>query len=112
MALSKEIELENGITLTYHRITSLNKVTNIMNTIEVNSYINEKQREKEKTYQELQVKNQTEELTEEERLQLEKGIDVMVVADFIQIPYNANQTIEEAYEYLKTTDKYKDAEDI
>ena len=48
MALKKEIELENGIILNYHRITSLNKVTNIMNRIEVNSYISESQRDKEK----------------------------------------------------------------
>ena len=113
MALKKEIELENGIILNYHRITSLNKLTNIMNTIEVNSYISESQRDKEKKYQELQLKSASgEELTDEEKEELEKGINVLVEADYINAEYDDNMTIETAYEYLKTLDKYKDAEDI
>ena len=47
MALKKEIELENGITTNYHRIVSINKITNNCNIIEVASYTSEKQREKE-----------------------------------------------------------------
>ena len=35
MALSKEIELENGVIVKYHRIVSINKVTNQTNIIEV-----------------------------------------------------------------------------
>lgn len=113
MALQKEIELENGVILNYHRITSLNKLTNVSNNIEVNSYISEGQREKEKAYQNAQIKNANEEeLTQEEQELLEKGINVLVQADFISIPYDEKMTIESAYEYLKTTEKYKEAEDI
>lgn len=113
MALQKEIELDNAIILNYHRITSLNKITNISNNIEVNSYISESQREKEKSYQEVQRKSANEEeLTEEEKELLEKGINVLVQADFINIPYDENMSIESAYEYLKTTEKYKDAIDV
>lgn len=113
MALKKEIELENGVILNYHRITSLNKVTNIMNTIEVNSYISENQRNKEKRYQELQFKNASgEELTEEEKEELEKGINVLVESDYINAKYDAEMTIKSAYDYLKTLDKYAGAEDI
>ena len=113
MALQKEIELDNGIILNYHRITSLNKLTNISNNIEVNSYISESQREKEKVYQNAQRKNANEEeLTPEEQEILEKGINVLVQADFISIPYDEKMTIEDAYEYLKTTEKYKDAIDV
>ena len=109
MALQKEIELENGIILNYHRITSLNKITNISNNIEVNSYISESQREKEKRYQQLQKKSASgEELTQEEQEELNKGINVLVEADYINIPYNEEMTIQDAYEYLKTTEKYKD----
>lgn len=112
MALYKEIELENGIILNYHRIVSLNKITNISNNIEVNSYINEMQRAKEKEYQNIQLKSaNNEELTEEEQEILEKGINVIIYSDFINIPYNEEMTISEAYEYLKTTEKYKDATD-
>ena len=40
MALKKEIELENGVMLNYHRIVSFNKITNISNVIEIASYTN------------------------------------------------------------------------
>lgn len=113
MALQKEIELDNGIVLNYHRINSLNKITNISNNIEVNSYISKSQREKEKIYQELQKKSANgEELTDEEQAELEKGINVLVEADFVSISYDEEMTIETAYEYLKTTEKYKNTEDI
>lgn len=99
--------------MNYHRIVSLNKITNISNNIEVNSYTSKKQREKEKRYQELQKKNANgEELTEEEKEELDKGINILVEADYIEIEYDVNMTIESAYEYLKTTEKYKEAEDI
>lgn len=111
MAISKEIELENGIVLNYHRITSLTKITNILNRIEVNSYISKSQRQKEKEYQELQIKSSNEELTEEEQEELAKGINVLIQADYINLPYDENMTIEEAYEFLKATEKYEDSED-
>lgn len=113
MALQKEIELENGVTLNYHRITSLNKITNISNNIEISSYTNEKQRLKEKSYQDLQKRQANgEELTEEEQLQLNQGIDVFINTEYINIPYDENMTIENAYEYLKNLDKYKDSIDV
>lgn len=113
MALQKEIELENGVVLNYHRIVSLNKITNISNNIEVNSYTSEKQREKEKKYQELQKKSANgEELTEEEQQELDKGINILIEADFIETEYNPEMTIETAYEYLTTTEKYKNAENV
>ena len=126
MALIKEIELENGVVLKYHRITSLNKITNQSNTIEVNSYISESQREKEQEYQEKQkqfgqLRDELEnnKLTEEEQeniqkqyddleKDLEKGINVLIETNYISIPYDEEMTIEDAYDYLKMTDKYKD----
>lgn len=137
MALQKEIELENGIILNYHRIVSLNKITNQHNVIEVNSYINKAQREKEKEYKELQqqlidletlpdesyqyiIDIEEREQKRREKInqiralkkELEKGINVLIEADFIEIPYDENMTIEDAYEYLKTTIKYQDAIDV
>lgn len=111
MALQKEIELENGVILNYHRITSLNKITNISNNIEISSYANENQRLKEKDYQDLQMKNATD-ITEEEQSQLDKGINVFIYTEYINIPYDENMTIENAYDYLKTLDKYKDSIDV
>ena len=43
--------------------------------------------------------------------ELEKGINVLVDSDYIEIPYDEEMTIQDAYDYLKTTDKYKDAKD-
>lgn len=113
MALQKEIELENGVVLNYHRITSLNKITNISNNIEISSYTNEYQREKEYEYQQVQLKNITgEELTEEEQQLLDNGINIFINTTFLQLPYDENQTIEEAYEYLKQTEKFSGSRDI
>ena len=113
MALQKQIELENGVILNYHRITSLNKITNISNTIEVSSYTNEKQREKEKEYQGLQMKQANgEDLTEEEQLQLNQGINVFIHTEYINLPYDETMTIENAYKYLKEIETYKNSLDI
>lgn len=112
MALKKEIELENGVVLNYHRIVSLNKITNISNVIEVASYTNEKQRDKEEIYQELQRKRiNNEKLSKEEENLLQCGINVFIDTDIINVKYNENMTIEEAYEYLKNTKKYESASD-
>lgn len=113
MALIKEIELDNGIILNYHRITSLNKITNMSNMIEISSYTSESQRQKEKKYQDLQKKSANEEeFTDEEKEALDKGINVYVNAQYVTTPYDESLTIEDAYDYLKTLNEFKDARDI
>lgn len=114
MALKKAIELKNGIILNYHRIVNFSKITNISNMIEVASYTNKEQRTKEEEYQKIQQKNIQNSmlLTEEERNLLENGINVYIDTNILNTPYNENMTIKEAYSYLKTTEKFKDAEDI
>lgn len=101
MALQKEIELENGIIVNYHRIVSLNKITNQSNIIEVESYTSKEKREEE---QEAIKQGQ----------ETGKAIPMNVFIDttYINKEYSEDETIKDAYEYLKTTDKYKDAEDI
>lgn len=94
MGLKKSIELDNGITVNYHRIVSINKITNVANVIEVASYINEQKREEEKEA----VENGTE-------------MNVFIDTQYINAEYNETCTIEDTYEYLKALDKYKDAED-
>lgn len=109
MALWKEIILDNGVVLSYHRITSINNITNINTTFEISSYANESKRLEEKLYQELQMKKNR---TKEEEEQLEKGINVFVETNYVQIPYHENITIKDAYDYLKTTDDYQNAQDM
>lgn len=98
MALQKEITLENGITLNYHRIASINKITNNITIIEVASYINENERQKEIDYY-----NSTED---------DKSMNVFIEAHYINKEYNETDTIEDLYLYLKTTEMFKNAEDI
>ena len=111
MGLLKNIEQDNGITLSYHRVVSVTEITNINNTIEIKSYLNKSQRLKEKNYNELLEKSKTETLTEEEFDILKEGINLYTDVNYINIPYDDTMTIEDAYEYLKTTGEYKDAED-
>lgn len=100
MALKKEIEMKNGVILNYHRIASINKVTNNITVIEVASYINEIQRQKE---QEAFEKGQ------------EMGeaipMNILIESTFINKEYIEDETIKDLYEFLKTTEMFKDAED-
>lgn len=109
MALQKEILSNNGVTLNYHRVVSVNSITNISTYIEVASYVNEAKRLEEKAYQELQMK---EDRTLEEEEELEKGINVYIETDYIQIPYDKDMNVDSAYKYLVTLDKYKGAKDV
>ena len=94
MAIYKEMELDNGVTVRYHRIVSINKITNVQNTIEVASYTKEQKRQE-----------------EIEAIQNVTDMNIFINTDFITTEYNENLTIEEAYEYLKNLDKFKNAED-
>lgn len=98
MALNKEIELDNGIKLSYHRIVSINKITNNMTSIEVGSYISEEKRE-----EEIKYYNSTEE---------DKTMNVFIHTTYINKQYNEEETIKDLYEYLKTTEIFEGAKDI
>ena len=101
MALLKKIELENGITLNYHRVVSLNKIINQYNVIEVASYTSSEKRDEEK-------KAIEEGLSKKEAV----SMNVFINSNYIEKEYNETETIQEIYNYLKTTDKFKDAENI
>ena len=49
MGLKKEITLGNGVSVNYHRIVSINNITNVSTIIEVASYTSEEKRKEEKT---------------------------------------------------------------
>lgn len=98
MALQKEITLDNGIIVKYHRIVNTSILVNDSITIEVGSYINDTQRNKEKQ----NVLNPYD----------ENDINIFINTTFIDMPYKESITIEEAYDYLKTLDMFKDATDV
>ncbi len=98
MALKKEIELENGVIVNYHRIVSINKITNNQIIIEVASYINENKRQEEIDYY-----NSTDE---------NKSMNVFIDTTYVNVDYDENKVIQDYYNYLKTTEKFENAEDI
>ena len=96
MALKKDITLENGIVLNYHRVVSVNSITNNSSIIEVASYINEKQREKEKEWYETNS---------------QEDMNVFIDTKIYSKEYDKELNVDSAYDYLKTLDEFKDAED-
>ena len=94
MALKKGIELDNGVITNYHRIVSINNITNVSTIIEVASYTTKEKREEEKQA----IENTT-------------PMNVFINTQYINKNYTADFNIEQAYEYLKTLDRFEDAED-
>lgn len=95
MALYKEITLGNGITVNYHRVVSVNIITNIQNIIEVASYTSKEKRE-------------------EEKAAIETGGDsnVFIETTYLNADYDQTMSIVSAYDYLKTLPEYEDATDV
>ena len=97
MALKKEIVLDNGIITNYHRIVSINNIINKNSIIEVASYINEVQRNKEKEWYETKS---------------QEDINVFINSKFYSKEYDENLNVVNAYGYLKTLDEFIESEDI
>lgn len=97
MALNKYITLDNGVILSYHRVVSVNNITNQTSIIEVASYINEEQRNKEKEWYETKS---------------QEDMNVLIETKYYLKDYDKNLNVDNAYDYLKTLDEFKDAEDI
>lgn len=113
MALKKELLLKNGITVTYHRIVALNEIINQSIDIQVLSYLNESKRIEEKEFEDIQNKiSKNEEVTEEETDKITEGFETYTYHSNYQIEYQDNFYVEDAYDYLKTLEEFKDAEDV
>ena len=94
MALIKEIELENGVKVNYHRIVSVNNVTNHASIIEIASYTSKEKREQEK-----------------EAFERKEFIDVFKETKFIEKEYEEDLNVVSAYEYLKTLPEFSGCTD-
>lgn len=94
MALSKEIVLENGITVNYHRVVSVNNITNHASIIEVASYTSPEKREEEQT-----------------ALTNNQPMNVFISTQYLSKEYTQTLDVDAAYAYLKTLDKFAGAED-
>ena len=95
MALGKSIELSNGVVVNYHRITSLNIITNIHNVIEVSSYTSEEKRQ-----EELKARENGE------------STNIYIYTTIMSVPYDQEATVESTYEYLKTLPIFDGSEDV
>lgn len=95
MALLKEIELDNGVVLNYHRIVTITKITNHSIVLEIAGYTSKAKRE-----QEIQQFKNGDEIT------------VYINTTFMSVDYDEDTTIKDWYDYLKTTDRYLNSEDI
>ena len=100
MALKKEIELDNGVIVNYHRIVSMQKITNQMNIFEVASYVSETKRNEER-----------EAIEEGQKTGEAVPMNVFIDTTIVDKDYDEAETIEDAYDYLKTLDKFKNAKD-
>ena len=91
MALYKEIRQDDGVTTKYHRILFITKTINHHNSIAVLSYVDGESRndEKEKVMAQPYQRSVT-----------------------YEMPYNADMTVEAAYDFLKSLPQFEGAEDI
>lgn len=89
MAILKSIELQNGITVNYHRVVSVNNITNHASIIEVASYPNKAKRKEEK-----------------EKIANHEEMDIFINTEYLETEYNPDLNVIAAYDYLKTTEKF------
>lgn len=94
MAIIKNIELENGVTVSYHRIVSVNNVTNVASIIEIASYTDKLKREGEK-----------------QAIINGNPMNVFIDSKYLGVPYDPTLNVNSAYEYLKTTKTYSNGID-
>lgn len=94
MALSKAITLENGITVNYHRVVSINNITNQSSIIEVASYTSEEKR-----------------LEEKSKLLNNEPMNIYIKSKYYLKNYTKNLNVDSAYEYIKTLDEFTGAID-
>lgn len=96
MGLRKHITLPNGVQLNYHRVTSVNNITNVQTVIEVSGYTSQAKRREEATM-----------ISDPEN----NPADVFIDTRFIAVDYDPEMTISKAYDYLKTLPEFEGAED-
>jgi len=97
MALKKDITLNNGIVVSYHRVVSITNSINLYTMIEVGSYLSEEFRQKEKEW----YKNNK-----------DGYFDVFMNTTYHQMEYNKEINVDNVYEYLKTLDIFEGSEDV
>lgn len=94
MALNKEMTLKNGIVVKYHRIVSVNNITNQSSIIEIASYTNEEKRMEEKA---KFLKNEP--------------MNIYIHSKYYSKEYTKDLNVDSAYAYIKTLDEFINSSD-
>lgn len=89
MALNKSITLDNGIIVNYHRIASVNSITNKASIVEIASYTSKEKREEEK-----------------EKIGNREPINIYIHTQYLSTNYTKDLNVDSAYEYIKTLDMF------
>lgn len=100
MALSKKIELDNGVVTNYHRIVSIQQIVNNQTLIEIASYTSKEKREEEQ--QAYETAKETGEFP---------NINVFINSKTFSKEYAEEEDIKSAYDYIKTLNEFKGAKD-
>ena len=95
MALQKNITLGNGVIVNYHRVVSVNNITNHATIIEICSYTSPEKREEEK-----------------EKLANGEPMNIFLETEYLSIEYDKDMNVNKAYEYLETLPKFEESNDI
>lgn len=95
MALEKNIKMDNGLTLSYHRINNVLIHTNNQIVIEVSSYLNSEER-----------------LREKDALEKNEPFNVYINTSTYNLPYDEEFSVVKGYEYLKTLDLFFGSKDV
>ena len=96
MALSKPIKQSNGIVLNYHRIADIRNVVNDKTYLDVISYVDKDEREKEQKQPKYSPNK----------------AEIYKISKIYNMDYNDTLKIEEAYEYLKILENFEGSEDV
>lgn len=97
MAIEKPIILDNGVTLTYFRVTSLTVIVNVQSIIELTGYTSAGKRSEEQ-----------ESIVDPEA----NPANVFVDTRFITVDYDPFMSVAKAYEYVKSLPEFQGAEDV
>ena len=95
MAIQKERMLDNGIVVNYHRVVSINKITNTQNIVEIASYVDADKREDEK-----------------QKIANGEEMDIFIHTENIVTQYDENVDIKNVYADLMELDKFKDGVEV
>jgi hypothetical protein len=88
------MELANGMTVRYHRVTSVTSIVNNQNLVEVASYIDASRRDGER-----------------EAMAAGEDMDVLVSTKVYAAPYDGAMSVSEAYAWLKGLPAFDGSED-